>query len=122
LPELKSAGLATTRSRPSQKERFNIFCTSSGPKPPAYVLGLGGGVSHLDRGDPGGRGADPQPVDEDTDRRLIAARQHLDATVGKIARMTVYPELTGAARSGSAIKNPLNPAAYQTLLANHARA
>jgi len=33
--------------------------------------------------------------------------------------MAMYPELTGAVRGRCAIKNPLHPAAYQTLLANH---
>src|SRR6516162_9074786 len=109
----------STASRVSARNRFNIGCTSSRPKPRAYIGRLTRGITHLHRGHPGGGGAGPQPFHEGADGGLIAARQYLHAAVGQIARVAVDPQLTGTARGCGAIKNPLHPAAHHTLLAHH---
>src|SRR2546426_6879721 len=78
------------------------------------------GVGHFHRGDPGARGADPQPVHERGHRRVLAAREHLDAAVGKIAGVSAYAQVLCAPRGGGAIEHALDAAAHQTLLADHA--
>jgi hypothetical protein len=52
---------------------------------------------------------------------LIAAGQYLYAAVRQVARVAVNSELTRTARRCRPVKNPLYPAAHQTLLAHHAR-
>src|SRR5271170_8413510 len=50
-------------------------------------------IDHLHRGDLARRGADPQPAHESTHGRLRAARQYLDAAVGKITGVAPDAEL-----------------------------
>ncbi len=83
--------------------------------------GRGIRVGHLHGGHLRGGRAGPQPFHEATDGRLIPTGEHLDTTVGQVAGMTANPELPGTGRRGCPIKNPLYPAADQTLLSHHAR-
>ena len=92
---------------------------SSRVKPLSHVRGIG--LTHLHRGDLGARGPDPQPFHERAHRVLVTAGQNFHPAVRKVAGVAVDAELAGAARRGSAIENPLYPAADQTLPAHHAR-
>src|SRR5690606_15469636 len=77
----------------------------------------------LDGRDLRGAGSDPQPVDEGLHRLLLSAREHLDAPVGKIARVTLHTQLAGALCGRGAIEHALHATGDQAFSENdsHAR-
>src|ERR1700722_1414107 len=80
---------------------------------------LAGRVGHFHRGHPRGGRPDPQPLDKLLHGARIAAREHLDATIGEIASITGHAEFIRALRSAAAIEDSLHAAGNQTSLADH---
>src|SRR3984885_12275789 len=77
-------------------------------------------IDHLHRADLARRGADPQPAHESAHRRLLAARQYLDAAVGKITGVAADAELLRSPGRCGPIEHTLHTAANYAFLAHHA--
>src|SRR5205823_2248166 len=111
---------ASAASSASADALFRTRIDSSRAKARRCLRGIDHDVGHLHRGDPRGRGADPQPFDEREHRLLVPAGQNLHAAVREVACVSAHAEGLRTPRGGGAVVHALNTSAHETSLADHA--
>ena len=74
-----------------------------------------GGLGHLDGRHLGGRGPSPKPLHERLDGSPVTTGEHLDATVGEVARVAAQPQVPRSLLRGRPVEHSLHATAHQHL-------